>query len=125
MIIAGLGFSSKATKEDMCKAIHMAFEQAGAPLSELAGLATSGHKRESVPLRLCAEALGVEVNYIAQKELEQMEALTITRSERSLAATGVPCLSEAAALAAGTGGHLLAARLICGPVSCALVQLGE
>jgi cobalt-precorrin 5A hydrolase len=62
---------------------------------------------------------------VPQAALEQAGARAVTRSQRVRALTGVPSLSEAAALAAaGPSARLLAPRIAVGPATCALAITG-
>jgi cobalt-precorrin 5A hydrolase len=68
----------------------------------------------------------LKIAVVAQADLVSAGARTLTRSERVLAMTGVPSVSEAAALAAaGPGARLLAPRVAVGPATCALAITGE
>ena len=69
---------------------------------------------------------GVKLVFVPQADLEAAASRILTHSERVLAATGVPSLSEAAALAAaGPGARLLAPRVAVGPATCALAVTGD
>ena len=89
-------------------------------------IATSSAQGSEPGIAAAASERGVKFVVVPQAELEAAGARTVTRSERVLALTGVPSVSEAAALAAaGPDARLLAPRVAVGPATCALAITGD
>jgi cobalt-precorrin 5A hydrolase len=114
VIVAGFGFSSKATLESLRSAYQAAGGGAGvlATLADKAGALT--------PL---GDALGLPIVAI-----DTALPNTLTQSERSIAARGTGSVAEACALAAaGPGAYLLGPRAVSDDrlATCALAQGDE
>jgi len=122
MIVAGVGFRSSAASADILGAIDNALVVSGLGRDALSALATSVAKSASSALSEAAESLALPVIGVDQAALERAASATITRSRRSLDATGTPSLSEAAALAALADGRLLGPRVVHGVATCALAK---
>ncbi len=122
VIVAGIGFRRNAKADDMVAAITTALDHAGLSVAALSAVATSEVKA-SEAARAAAAAIGVPLVAVGQADLEAAAPRTLTKSERSIAAAGVPSLAEAAALAAaGPDARLLRPRIVVGPATCALAQ---
>ena len=116
VIVAGFGYSSRATVESLRSALDAA--EGGRP-GAVAALA----RKAGGPLADLARALGVEVIGVPQETLAAQP--TATRSDRSAAHTGAGSAAEAAALAAaGAGARLLGPRAVSpdGQATCALAE---
>jgi cobalt-precorrin 5A hydrolase len=121
MIVAGIGCKRGAAARDIETAVRRALERANVAAHQLDVIATVAAKSDEDGIRAAAANLGVPVVVVSAPDLETANGRTSTRSERSLAATGVPSVAEAAALAAaGPSAHLLSARIIVGAATCAL-----
>jgi cobalt-precorrin 5A hydrolase len=126
MIVAGVGCKAGASAREIEAAIGAALSQAGLESASLSLIATSSAKAHEAGLAAAAKDRGLKVVFVPQVDLEAAGSRTLTHSERVLAATGVPSLSEAAALAAaGPGARLLAPRIAVGPATCALAVTGD
>jgi cobalt-precorrin 5A hydrolase len=126
MIVAGVGCKAGASAREIEAAIGAALSQAGLESASLSLIATSSAKAHEAGLAAAAKDRGLKVVFVPQVDLEAASSRTLTRSDRVLAATGVPSLSEAAALAAaGPGARLLAPRIAVGPATCALAVTGD
>jgi cobalt-precorrin 5A hydrolase len=126
MIVAGVGCKAGASAREIEAAIGAALSQAGLESASLSLIATSSAKAHEAGLAAAAKDRGLKVVFVPQVDLEAASSRTLTRSDRVLAATGVPSLSEAAALAAaGPGARLLAPRVAVGPATCALAVTGD
>jgi cobalt-precorrin 5A hydrolase len=126
MIVAGVGCKSGASAREIDAAIRAALSQTGVESTALGLIATSSAKAEEAGLAAVAKDRGLEIVFVPQADLEAASPRTLTHSERVLATTGVPSLSEAAALAAaGPGARLLAPRVAVGPATCALAVSGD
>lgn len=116
MIVAGFGFSRRASEASLRSALAAARGGGAAPQA----LATLADKAPALaPL---ARELGVPVIEIATPRAD-----TPTQSARSLRARATGSVAEACALdAAGAGGYLLAARAFSDDrlATCALAQGG-
>ncbi len=122
-ITLGVGFSSKASAQDIVEAIDAALDERDITQVQLTSLATMDIKRGSLALADAAQQLGLTVTYIGAPALHAVAARCLTQSHLSLEATGLPSASEAAALAAaGPDARLLAPRFAVGLVTCALAS---
>ena len=142
MIVAGIGAQSTATAQDIVEAVTDCCQRAGMALTELGVLAgrnraktvtdlvaaaselhnkrLAQHKNATIPNKLPVNP-GVGILVFSVAQLQQEVGRCVTHSERSMAATGVPCVAEAAALAAaGPDGMLLLPRVAFARVTCAL-----
>ncbi|MDZ5695864.1 cobalamin biosynthesis protein [Chelativorans sp. M5D2P16] len=96
---------------------------AEAPHPQIDALATAASKGDEPGIAGAAEFLGLPLITVSECDLKRVSARCLTRSAASLAATGVPSLAEAAALAAvGEEGRLLGPRIATGNVTCAIAQ---
>lgn len=112
-VVAGFGFSSKATSDSLASALEAVCGQ-----TRVEALATLADKAER--LRALGQEMGVEI-------IEVIGPLpdTVTNSHRSKAERGTGSVAEACALAAaGPGAYLLATRKISADrlATCALAQ---
>lgn len=123
MIVAGVGCRRGTASQDVLATITEALAAAGRPGTAPALLATNGAKSVEPGLQAAAATLGVRLEVPAQAALQAAAPRCLTRSAASLAATGLPSLAEAAALAAaGPGAILLGPRLAARGVTCALAE---
>jgi cobalt-precorrin 5A hydrolase len=126
MIVAGVGCKSGASAREIEAAIGAALSQAGVANGALGLIATSSAKTEEPGLAAAATGRGLKVVFVPQADLQAAGSRTLTHSERVLAISGVPSVSEAAALAAaGPGARLLGPRVAVGPATCALAVTGD
>ncbi len=106
MIVAGFGFTSRATADSFAQALA-ATGYDGA----LARIATPADKADAPPMRLFAETRGLPIAAIPAEDVAR--TLTHTQSQPSQKARQTGSVAEAAALAAaGPGATLLIARCI-------------
>jgi len=126
MIVAGIGFASQATTADIVGAVRAALSANGYAPSDLVQIATIATKRDSLVVVSAARMLGVPIAFLETPALAAAAGRCVSRSARSLATSGLPSVSEAAALAvAGGATELVAPRRIIGSVTCALARLCE
>lgn len=126
MIVAGVGCRKGVRAADIEAAIMAAFVRAGIAASELRLIATSAAKGGEPGIAAAALAIGVPMVLIPPGDLAVAGRRTATRSERVIAAAGVPSVAEAAALAAGgPTARLVLPRIAVGPATCALAETGE
>ncbi|WP_333834152.1 cobalamin biosynthesis protein [Rubrimonas sp.] len=121
MIVAGFGFRRSATAESLADALG----RAGGP-ARVRAVASAADKAASSPFLRFADALGLPVVAVSEKDLGRQS--TVTLSAASLSARGVGSVAEAAALAgAGPGARLLSARVISadGLATCALAERAD
>lgn len=122
MIVAGVGFRKGTRGAEIVAAVDAALAAHGIGRGQLEKLATSQQKSGEAGVAEAGRLLGLTV--IGVEDSKMKTQATITSSERSLATTGVPSLSEAAALAvAGGRSRLLGPRIAFGPATCALVEV--
>jgi cobalamin biosynthesis protein CbiG len=123
MIVAGVGCRRGTAREDVLATITAACDAVGRAGAAPARLATNAAKSSEPGLRAAAAALGVPLDVPTDAALHAAAPRCLTRSDASLAATGLPSLAEAAALAAaGPGARLLGPRLTARGVTCALAE---
>ncbi len=126
MIVAGVGCRKGVQPGEIKAVVLAALERAGLALSELCLIATMDAKSGERGIEAAATAMGVPLVRVAPADLETASMRGATRSERVNALVGVPCVAEAAALAAGgPAARLIAPRIVVGPATCALVQTEE
>jgi cobalt-precorrin 5A hydrolase len=126
MIVAGVGCRAGASAREGEAAIAAALDRAGLVASELGMIATSAAKSGEPGIAAAALERGVRFVVVPQGEFEAAGARAVTYSERVLKLTGVPSVSEAAALAAGgPDARLIAPRVAVGPATCALAITGD
>jgi cobalt-precorrin 5A hydrolase len=121
MIVAGIGSRKGVAANDVLAAIDAALAAHGLSRGDVDRLATAGLKRDESALSDAGAAIGLELTIVGDEALRAASARTLTQSELSLAMTGAPSASEAAALAAaGPESRLLGPRLVLGSVTCAI-----
>ncbi len=126
MIVAGVGCRAGASAREVEAAIAAALDHAGVDARALGMIATSSAKGAEPGIAAAATLRGVKLVVVPQAAFEAAAARAVTRSERVFKLTGVPSVSEAAALAAGgPAARLLAPRVAVGPVTCALAITGD
>jgi cobalt-precorrin 5A hydrolase len=125
MIAAGIGCRSGVSADEVVAAVRAALAQFRAAPADLAMLATGETKRREAGICAAAGELGIPLTVVGEGALRSAASATLSHSPRSLAATGLGSLAEAAALAAaGPEAVLLGPRLALGNVTCALAEAG-
>lgn len=125
MMVAGLGCTSGTRAMVVLAVLDTALEAHGLTRDDLALLSTVPGKSDEPGLIEAAEILGIPLAVPSDAQLKAADTQGLTRSEASLAATGLGSASEAAALAAcGPDARLLGARLVQDGVTCALAVSG-
>jgi cobalt-precorrin 5A hydrolase len=125
MIVAGVGCRKGASAAQIEAVIAAALARAGLGEDKLGMIAAPAFKGGERGIMAAAVARGVPLVLVPQGNLEAAGARTVTRSERVIALAGVPSVAEAAALAAGgAAARLIASRIVVGPATCALAELG-
>ena len=125
VIIAGLGFRNDISEAELERALAAALNGLHIDASRLKAIAIPAAKGEQAiaAIAAVAAARGVSVRRIEQTQLEAADTRSVTRSARAMQTFNVQCVAEAAALAgAGAEARLLSARMIVGPVTCALAE---
>jgi cobalt-precorrin 5A hydrolase len=121
MIVAGVGFRSACTVEDLVDLVRQAAQSAGAVVS---ALAVPAFKAGAPQVEPAAAALGLPVVVVDEDAFAAVQSRCLTRSAAALAAVGVASVAEACALAAaGPGGRLLGPRRSSVAATCALAEL--
>lgn len=121
MIVAGIGCRKGAAAEQIIAAVHHALDSYGIEPATLGLLATGEVKRDEPGLTQAAAMLNVPLLILDAGRLKSAAPRCLTSSAASLEASGVPSLSEAAAIvAAGPNGRLLGPRFAHEAVTCAL-----
>lgn len=122
--MAGMGFSSSATCEDLLAAVDEAVGRLDASRADIACIAVPDFKRGTEAVNGFSEMLGVAVNWVSDEALAAAQARCSTRSEKAREAVGFASVAEAAALAAaGPQAVLALSRIEFNKVTCALAAL--
>jgi cobalt-precorrin 5A hydrolase len=123
MMIAGIGCRRGTSADAIETVIAAALAHAGMARGALDAIATPEAKRDEPGIAAAAAALGVPLILVAQVDLESAGSRVATRSQRVATLMNVPCVAEAAALAAGgPAARLMLARIAIGPATCALAR---
>lgn len=123
MIAIGIGAHSAVTDTDILAAVVSIASSVDLDANTLATFDTAPF---AGAVKSIAEGAGYAFIAMPIASLEARASECQTRSQRSLDATGVPSIAEAAALAAaGPGSRLIVARLICGKVTAAAAQSAD
>ncbi len=126
VIAAGIGCRRGASGVEVSAAVDTALETHGLEMTALSALATARMKQGEAGIIVAGATLGLPVILVDEAALKEMEERTLSQSAQSLAVTGTPSVSEAAALAAaGEGSRLLGPRIVVGNVTCALAIGGD
>lgn len=124
MIIAGIGCRRNTSSAEILAVIEAARLRHRLSPTAIQAIATIAGKQHEPSLKDAAKALGLLL--LIAPEAKVRDAPTLTRSAASVAATGLPSASEAAALAAcGKGGRLLGPRVAMAGATCALAYIGD
>jgi cobalt-precorrin 5A hydrolase len=125
MIIAGVGCRRGVSAAEIEAAVRAALARLGLASAALEKIAAPAVKAAEGGIAAAAATLGVPLVWVAQEDLTLAGGRVTTRSERVAALMGVPCIAEAAALAAaGARARLLLPRIAVGPATCALADTG-
>lgn len=120
-IIVGIGFSSKATEDEILALIDDALERLGAARKDIGAIAMPCFKRDAPVAMRVAERLDVALSHVDDEALRAVQDRCVTRSTTVENATGLASVAEAAALAvAGAHGRLVLPRLANAVATCAL-----
>jgi cobalt-precorrin 5A hydrolase len=123
MIVAGIGCRKAISAAQVESAIEAALRHNQIEGDQLGVIAVPAVKGTEAGIVEAAAARGVVLVLITQGALEEADLRTVTRSARSMDTLNVRSVAEAAALAAaGPNSHLLAPRVVVGPVTCALAE---
>lgn len=121
MIVAGIGARAAVTANEIVAAVTDACGRAGIAVAEVGLLAGLDRRETIASLREAGLTLTIGTETFDTARLQQESPRCVTHSERSLSATGVPSVAEAAALAgAGLEGMLLLPRVAFPTVTVAL-----
>jgi len=123
MIIAGIGCRRNGSAAWVQAAIDAALAQCGRSRADVTALATSPARAAEPAILSVARELGVELVTVPDADLAAAAPRCLSDSPRVRAATGLPSVSECAALAAGgPAAKLLAPRSIHEGATCALAE---
>jgi cobalt-precorrin 5A hydrolase len=125
MIVAGVGCRRGTSAAAIEAVIAVALERAGLASGMLDVIAAPAAKSDEPGIVAAASTLGVQLVLVAQPDLETAGSRVETYSKRVKTLMGVPCVAEAAALAAGgPAARLVLPRIAIGPATCALARSG-
>jgi cobalt-precorrin 5A hydrolase len=121
MMVAGIGCRRGTSADAIETVIAAALARAGLASRMLDVIAAPAAKADEPGIAAAALKLGVRLVLVPQPDLETASGRVETRSQRVMSLMGVPCVAEAAALAAGgPAARLLVPRIVIGPATCAL-----
>lgn len=123
---AGFGYRRHATARALCEALEQALAPWQATAVDISAIGVPASRCERAAVHSLARWLGATVVWLP---LELLRAQVVwSRSAHSLRETGLPCVSEACALAATGASYpkarLLAARTVTPDATCALATRG-
>jgi cobalt-precorrin 5A hydrolase len=126
-VVAGLGCRSGCNVEDLLSLLLHSLQAQGLTVDNLAGLASSTHKRDEPGLQALAERLGLQLSCFSADELLPYQH-GVQGSPLTLAATGSPAVAEPCALAlaariGSTPAHLLGEKTRNPSATCALALI--
>jgi cobalt-precorrin 5A hydrolase len=120
-LIAGIGCRRDCPAEAILAILDRACREAG---HQPTAMAAPEFKANERGLRLAAQHLGLPLILVDAGSLAAAQARCVTRSARTLRATGFGSVAEGSALAAaGTGGRLILPRIADDGVTCALAEV--
>jgi cobalt-precorrin 5A hydrolase len=125
MIVAGLGFRSGTSVDELEQVVRLALGSFDLPTGRLCAIATESAKAVEPVVPELGRRLSTSVVACSLDELAGMAGRVPTPSQRVASAKGVPSIAEAAALvAAGRNGRLLGKRVATRQATCA-IAIGE
>jgi len=120
MIIAGVGFRSSASCDDIVSIVRRAQAQRGVAAQ---WLAVPDFKAESATLLEAAALLGIDLIKVERSCLEAVQSQCLARSHAAASATGLASIAEACALAAlAPPSELILGRISNSRATCALAR---
>jgi cobalt-precorrin 5A hydrolase len=123
MIVAGLGSRRGVSADEIVEAVRAAAARCRLEPAAVGRLATGQKKASEPAFAEAALRLGIPLEILGDAALAATQGRTLTHSGHSVAETGLPSLSETAALAAAGGAsRLLGPRIVTGRVTCALAS---
>ncbi|GAB3372696.1 cobalamin biosynthesis protein [Azotobacter armeniacus] len=99
MHVAGLGCRRGCTLESLLVLLHAALDEAGLRPGDLAGLASSMHKRDEPGLLCLADHLRLPLAFLSAERLSAYHDRLTRKSPLALSITGSSGVAEASALA--------------------------
>lgn len=112
MIVVGIGCKKGVSAAEIVDSLQAALDALNLDEARLGLVASSELKRDEAGLSEAATLLDLPLMLVDDARLQAVANRCVSSSQASLDATGLPSLSEAAALvAAGPGGRLLGARM--------------
>jgi cobalt-precorrin 5A hydrolase len=125
MIVAGVGFRSATSADEIERVVRMALGVFELPAERLELLATASEKATDPAFAEAARRLSVMLVACTLEELDRVAGRVLTPSKLVLETKGVPSIAEASALVvAGRSGKLLGTRVASAQATCALA-VGE
>ena len=123
-VVAGIGFSSNASAEEIADLLRRSLQDAGIGAVEV--VAVPSFKKDASILGGLPGLLGLEFRLIEDADMAAVADRCLSHSPAAEAATGHASVAEACALAAaGRGGRLLGPRIASAHATCALAICQE
>ena len=121
MMAIGIGCRKGTAPEVILAVITEALQKQGIGISRPLVIATGGIKADEEGIREAAQRLLATFVVTTDEAMRAVAIRTLTHSDVSFSYTGLPSLSEAAALAAaGPSAHLVGPRHVSQGVACAI-----
>lgn len=123
MIVVGIGCRRGSSAARIGTAVEEALAAAELSPAGIDALAAPAFKAGEAGIVQAAARLGLAAIFVDRADLDAVQPLCATRSPAAEAATGLPAVSEAAALAAaGRNPRLLLPRIVRDGVACAVAR---
>ncbi len=128
MIVAGFGFSSRASADDFAAAFARALVETAMDVGDISAIATLAEKANHSAFRTFARENGLPIIAIERNDPRHGGIKTTTRSARSLKERDLSSVAEWSALAAlgaragEASPRLLLPRIVIGSVTCAIAS---
>jgi len=121
MIVAGVGYRSATSADEIERVVRMALGVFHLPAERLEMLATESEKATNPAFSEAARRLSVLVTGCTLDDLDRVAGRVLTPSKLVLETKGVPSIAEASALVvAGRNGRLLGTRVATERATCAI-----
>ncbi len=121
-LVAGIGFTTRVTAEEMTEKIKMRFEERGLSIKSLTALATVDFKADSRELKKAAEILNIEVISIPVKEIRNVEN-KFKVSEFVRTSIGLGSVAEPCAHIASKKGEMIINKTSLGGITLAVAEV--
>jgi cobalt-precorrin 5A hydrolase len=125
VIVAGIGFRSGTSADEIERVIRMALTMFQLPAERLEAIATESEKATDAAFGEAVRRFSLKPSACTLEELDRVAGQVLTPSKLVLESKGVPSIAEASALVtAGRNARLLGTRVATQQATCA-IAVGE